>query len=175
MLGASLGGLIAQEFALTYPTLLNRLILVSTTFGGPNSLPTPKETLVAMMNRTGDPETDIRTGFKLFTHDEWCAAHPDLVQQYVQWRVAHPQPVPSYQRQAMAVPAYSAEDRVAQITAPTLIAHGEDDRVVPVENARRLAAKLPQAQLMIFKGGGHAFTIEQAELFNAAVVHFLKA
>ncbi len=175
VLGASLGGLIAQEFALTYPARLQRLVLVSTTFGGPNSLPTPKETLAAMMNRTGDPETDIRTGFRLFTHEEWCTAHPDLVEQYVQWRVAHPQPVPAYQRQAMAVPTYNAEDRVGQITAPTLIAHGEDDRVVPVENARRLAAKIPGARLMIFKGGGHAFTIEMAEAFNAAVVDFLKA
>ncbi len=174
VLGASLGGLIAQEFALAYPARLNRLILVSTSFGGPNSLPIPKETMMAMMNRTGDPETDIRTGFRLFTHDEWCQAHPDLVDQYVKWRVAHPQPVPAYQRQAMAVPSYNAEDRVSQITAPTLVAHGEDDRVVPVENARRLAAKLPHAQLMVFQGGGHAFTIEQAELFNAAVVQFLK-
>lgn len=175
VIGASLGGLIAQEFALSYPALLNRLILVSTSFGGPNSIPTPKETLMEMMNRTGDPETDIRTGFKLFTHAEWCAAHPDLVDQYVKWRVGHPQPVPAYQRQAAAVPAFNAESRVSQITAPTLVAHGEDDRVVPVENARLLAAKIPHSQLMIFPGGGHAFTIEMADEFNAAAIRFLQA
>jgi pimeloyl-ACP methyl ester carboxylesterase len=175
VIGASLGGMVAQEFALSYPAMLNRLALVSTSFGGPNSVPTPKETLAAVLNRTGNPETDIRNSFKLFTHDQWCDAHPDLVDQYVKWRVAHPQPVAAYQRQAMAPLAFNAEERVSQIAAPTLVAHGSDDRVVPVENARRLAAKIPNAKLMVFEGGGHAFTIEQADEFNSAVIQFLKA
>ncbi len=174
IIGASLGGLIAEEFALSYPEMVNKLVLVSASFGGPNSVPTPKETLVEMMNRTGNPETDIRNGFKLFTSAEWQQAHPELVNEYVMWRVAHPQPVPAYQRQAMATPGFNAEDRVAQIAAPTLIAHGDHDRVVPVENARMLAAKIKNSNLMIFPGGGHAFTIEMADQFNAAVEQFLK-
>jgi pimeloyl-ACP methyl ester carboxylesterase len=174
VVGASLGGLIAQEFALTYPAMVNRLVLVSTTFGGPHQIPTPKETLTAMLNRTGDPETDIRNNFKLFTSQEWQRAHPEIVDQYVQWRVAHPQPPAAYQRQALAVAPFNAEERVSKIAAPTLVAHGADDRVVPVENARLLAGKIPHSQLMIFPGGGHAFTIEMSDEFNAAVVKFLQ-
>jgi pimeloyl-ACP methyl ester carboxylesterase len=175
IVGASLGGLIAQEFALNYPAMVNKLVLVSTNFGGPNAIPTPKETIVEMMNRTGNPETDIRNNFKLFTSVEWQQAHPKIVDEYVQWRIAHPQPVAAYQRQAMATPGFNAEERVAQITAQTLIAHGDGDRVVPVENARLLAAKIPNARLMIFPIGGHAFTIEMADQFNAAVTQFLKS
>lgn len=173
VVGASLGGMIAQEFALSYPGLVDRLVLVSTAFGGPNSIPMPAETAAAVMKRTGDPETDIRTGFQLFTGDAWRKAHPEIVDEYVAWRVAHPQPPLPYQWQAMAAMGFNAEDRVSQITAPTLIAHGEDDRVVPVENARRLAAKIPSSRLEIFPGGGHAFTIEQAEAFNRCVTDFL--
>ncbi len=175
VLGASLGGLIAIEFALSCPDLLDRFVLASTSFGGPNSVPTPMETTVAMMNRTGDPETDIRNSFKFFTGEAWRETHAATVDEYVAWRVAHPQPVPAWQRQAMAVPMYNAEDRVSQIAAPTLILHGEDDRVVPVQNARLLAQKIPDARLEIFPGGGHAFNIEMDDAFNQAVTEFLQA
>ncbi len=175
VLGASLGGFIAQEFVLANPDMVDRLVLVSTSFGGPNSVPTPKETTMAMLaGRTGDPETDIRNNFKLFTSAAWQEAEPEIVTQYVQWRVAHPQPLPAYQRQAMAVPGYSSEDRLGQIKAPTLIMHGEQDRVVPVQNARLLAERIPGARLTIFSGGGHAFSIEMAEQFNRAVIAFLQ-
>ena len=175
ILGASLGGLIAQEFALDYPEMVNKFILVSTNFGGPNAIPMPRETILESMKRTGDPETDIRNNFKLFTSAEWQQANPEVVNEYVQWRVAHPQPVAAYQRQAMSVLPYNAEDRVARITAPTLIMHGDFDRVVPVGNASLLAAKIPGSKLMIFPNGNHAFTIEMPEQFNAAVVEFLKS
>jgi pimeloyl-ACP methyl ester carboxylesterase len=71
ILGASLGGMIAQQFAIDYPALLDRLVLASTTFGGLHSVPIPQDTLNAMLNRTGDPETNIRNGFKLFTGAAW--------------------------------------------------------------------------------------------------------
>jgi pimeloyl-ACP methyl ester carboxylesterase len=175
VIGASLGGFIAQEFALSFPAQLDRLVLVSTSFGGPHSVPTPPETIAAMLNRTGNPETDIRNSFKLFTNEKWQESHPEIIDQYVQWRVAHPQPGMAYQRQAMAPAGFNAEDRLAQITAKTLVAHGEEDRVVPVENGRMLASKIANSRLMIFPKGGHAFTIEQADEFNKAVTEFLKA
>jgi pimeloyl-ACP methyl ester carboxylesterase len=174
VIGASLGGFIAQEFALAYPGMLDRLVLASTSFGGPHSAPTPPETLAAMLNRTGNPETDIRNSFKLFTSEAWQQAHPELVDEYVTWRVAHPQPGAAYMRQAAASLGFNAEGRVPQISAPTLIAHAENDRVVPVENAHLLAKAIPNAKLVIFPNAGHAFTIELAQEFNQMVVEFLK-
>ncbi len=174
VMGASLGGLIAQEFALSYPALLEKLVLAATTFGGPKSIPLPAETAAAMLNRTGDPETDIRNSFKLFTSAEWQQAHPEIVDEYVRWRVAHPQPVAAYQRQAVATMGFDVEGRISQITAPTLIMHAENDRVVPVENARLLAEKIPNSKLLIFPKAGHAFNIELDQAYNQAVIDFLK-
>ncbi len=174
ILGASLGGVIAQEFVLSYPEMVDRLILASTSFGGPHSIPTPPETTAAMMNRTGNPETDIRNNFKLFTSEEWQQRRADLVNQYVEWRVAHPQPVAAYMHQAKAVPAFNAEDRVAQIKAPTLIIHGELDRVVPVENGRLLASRIPNSKMVILPQGPHAINIECEDEFNREVINFLK-
>ena len=90
------------------------------------------------------------------------------------WRVAHPQPVAAYQRQAMAVPGYDGEARVTRIKAPALVCHGDADRVMPVANAYSLAARIPGAQLKIFPGGGHAFTMEMDHAFNQTVIEFLK-
>jgi len=177
IIGASLGGLIAQEFALTYPQMVNRLVLASTGFGGPHMVKPSFFDLIPMMltmRRSGDPAEDIRRSFTLFTSQAWCAQHGDLVKQYVDWRVAHPQPPDAYKRQNAAVKTFDAEDRIGQIKAPVLIIHGEKDRVVPVKNAHLLKSKLPQAALVIIPEAGHAAPIQCAEQFNATVTQFLK-
>jgi len=177
IIGASLGGLVAQEFALTYPEMLNHLVLASTGFGGPHMVQPSFLSLIPMlltMRRSGDPALDIRRSFALFTSKAWCAQHDDLVTQYVNWRVAHPQPPEAYKRQQAAVKTFDGEDRIGQIKAPVLIIHGANDRVVPVKNASLLKSKLPSAQLIIIPDAGHAAPIQYAEQFNAAVAQFLK-
>lgn len=177
IIGASLGGLIAEEFALTYSEMTNRLVLASTGFGGPHMVKPSIFALVPMlltMRRSGDPALDIRRSFELFTSPEWCAQHGDLLNQYVDWRVAHPQPPEAYKRQNAAVKIYDCEYRVGQIKAPVLIIHGANDRVVPVKNAQLLKGKLPQAQLVIIPDAGHAAPIQCAEQFNETVTQFLK-
>lgn len=177
IVGASLGGLIAQEFALTYSQMVNRLVLASTGFGGPHMVSPSIFALLPMlltMRRSGDPALDIRRSFTLFTSKAWCAQHDDLVTQYVEWRVAHPQPPAAYKRQQAAVKTFDGEARIGQIQAPVLIIHGANDRVVPVKNAHLLKSKLPQAQLVIIPDAGHAAPIQCAEQFNSTVTQFLK-
>ncbi len=177
IVGASLGGLIAQEFALAYPQMVDRLVLASTGFGGPHMVTPSIFALIPMlltMRRSGDPALDIRRSFALFTSQEWCAQNAGLVTQYVDWRVAHPQPPAAYKRQQAAVKTFDGENRIGQIQSPVLIIHGANDRVVPVKNAHLLKSKLPQAQLVILPDAGHAAPIQRAEQFNATVTQFLK-
>jgi 3-oxoadipate enol-lactonase len=124
------------------------------------------------MRKSGDPTKDTRSMFELLTTREWFRAHPDVVDEYVAWRVAQPQPPAAYERQR-ATAGYSVEKRVAQIVAPTLIVHGAQDRIVPVKNAHLLAARIPNAKLVILPSAGHACMIDSAEEFNRAVVEFL--
>ncbi len=177
VVGASLGGLIAEEFALAYPQMVNRLVLADTGFGGPHMAKPSFLDLLPMlltMRRSGDPAKDIQRSFELFTSKEWCQQHADLVKQYVDWRVAHPQPPAAYNLQKGAVNTYGCEDRLAQIKVPVLIVHGAKDRIVPVKNAHLLHEKLPQAELFIIPDSGHAAPIQRAEDFNATLVRFLK-
>ena len=175
VVGASLGGLIAQEFALAHPALLDRLVLVSTTFGGRRAVaPSLADHIRSLpkLRRSGDLTADTRSMFELLTTREWFRAHPGVVDEYVAWRVAHPQPPRAYERQR-ATSGYSVAKRVAQIAVPTLVVHGGKDRIVPVKNAHLLAARIPHAKLAILPNAGHACMIDHADEFNRAVIEFL--
>ncbi|MEZ4515719.1 MAG: alpha/beta fold hydrolase [Chloroflexota bacterium] len=170
--GASLGGLVAQEFALTRPQMLDKMVLAATAPKRPSPRLRDLFSILKTMRRTGDPATDIRKSFELFTTPEWFAANDDVVQQYVDWRVSHPQPPYAYNRQQEATKTFNAEDRVGQIKAPTLILHGTEDRVVPVSYGKWLEQHIPGSQLALIRAG-HAVNIEQYEWFNSKIVDFL--
>ena len=68
---------------------------------------------------------------------------------------------------------FNAETRVEGIRSPTLVLSGDADAIVPVENSRNLAAKIPGAKLHIVDGGSHTFFIERANEFNQLVTDFL--
>jgi pimeloyl-ACP methyl ester carboxylesterase len=57
---------------------------------------------------------------------------------------------------------------------PTLVLHGTEDQVIAVQNARLLAARIPDAELVLLEGAGHLYHSEQAEEADAAVLDFLR-
>lgn len=173
VVGASMGGFIAQEFALRHPGRLDRLVLCCTSPGGPHSVPIPPETIAVLAQRTGDPRVDLERFLALSTGESYRTAHPDDIEAHIAWRVAHPQPVYAYHRQLAAAASHDAMDRLQMIRAATLICHGTADRIVPSANARMLAERIPDARLRFFEGGSHQFFWEQAEAFNRLVIEFL--
>ena len=68
---------------------------------------------------------------------------------------------------------FNVESRVEGIAIPTLVLSGDADEIVPVQNSRNLAAKIPGAELRVIEGGGHMFFSERAEEFNQLVTEFL--
>ena len=78
-----------------------------------------------------------------------------------------------YKSQFNAAINFDAESRLEEIKRPTLVLSGDADAIVPVQNSRNLAAKIPGAKLHIIAGGSHMFFIEQAEEFNRVVTEFL--
>jgi pimeloyl-ACP methyl ester carboxylesterase len=80
------------------------------------------------------------------------------------------------ERQGRGILAWNGT-RVARLKAirvPTLVLVGRDDILTPPEFSRRLAGLIPRARLAVLPGG-HAFFIEEAELFNRAMLRFLRA
>jgi pimeloyl-ACP methyl ester carboxylesterase len=173
ILGISLGGCVAQEFALRYPERVNRLVLCSTSFGGARTIAPASDVLVALVTPVADRD-DLRDRVALSVSEEFAAAHPGEIDQMVAWRLENPQPFFAYRRQMMSAVGWASEDRLQQIAAPTLILAGTADRVIPVGNAQLLADAIPGAQLQLLEGAGHLIQVEQPEAFNSAVVEFLK-
>jgi len=65
--------------------------------------------------------------------------------------------------------------RIGQITAPTLVIHGESDRLVPPANALLIAERIPGARLVLIPRASHIFSTDQPDLATTAVEEFLAA
>jgi 3-oxoadipate enol-lactonase len=173
--GVSFGGRIAQHFALRYPEKTLGLILGATTCGGPHSVPTDAATRNEMMSLRGlPPEKGAREGLRFFFTRDFIEKNPDLVEKMVAGMLAYPPPPHGQMRQSQAGVAHDTYERLPEIKAPTLVIHGEADRISPVENGRILASRIPNAELAILKNSGHLFMYEAEDESNRIILDFLK-
>ena len=66
-------------------------------------------------------------------------------------------------------------NRLSQITAPTLVIHGETDKLAPPENGKMRAERIKGAKLVMLPHASHAFIIDQTEAAHRAITEFLRA
>jgi len=175
VLGASLGGMIAQELAVRYPDRVGRLILACTTPGWPFAypMPLPSVRLIGTSRRL-PPDEAVRRNVENALSAATVAERPELVQQIIGGQPSLSEPEPgAWQAQAAAGGRYAGSLRQRRIRARALILHGTADRVVDPRNARLLAARIQHAELVTFPGLGHLFFWEDPEAFAATVTSFL--
>ena len=166
VLGTSLGGMVAQELALAAPSRVDKLVLVSTTPGGPESFPMPEQTVKLM--------TSGATLRQFVENALAPPADPELVERILRHRERTAQPFDAWSAQAAAGAAFAALDRIEAISAPTLVLHGTEDAVVDSRNATLVAERIPHACVELFAGGGHLFFWEQPDRFVDVVTEFLR-
>jgi pimeloyl-ACP methyl ester carboxylesterase len=171
VIGISLGGMVAQELVLAHPERVWKLVLCSTTAGGPKAVPTPQQT-VALMARA--PRLDPAEALRLFVTNALSPeASSELVDEIVAYRRANPPDPAGWYALAAAGAAHDAMARLGGIRVPTLVVHGTADNVVDVENASLLADAIPSARLELFEGVGHLLPWERPEAFTTLVEEFL--
>ena len=176
VIGASFGGFVAQEFALKYPAMTRRLVLCCTSFGGPNHVAPAPETLAALASTKGlNSEERMRQNLLMAFTPEFLETQAAQVDEIVHLRATNEVPEHIYLSQLYAAMNFDSESRLAEIASPTLVLSGDADVIVPVQNSRNLAAKIPGAKLELVAGGSHTFFIEQAPEFNRLVTEFLAA
>ena len=73
----------------------------------------------------------------------------------------------------LSPPVHFDEAALATITQPTLVVHGDDDKIVPLAAGRYFAQNLPNARLEVFGDTGHWLQIEQGPTFAALLRAFL--
>ncbi len=170
--GVSMGGMIAQEFALQYPQRVRSLILGCTNAGGPHVVNAAPEVLQILMRQGMTPE-EAKEAIIPFIYDAGTARariDEDMAIR-MKW---YPTPQ-GYLGQLQGILAWEAYSRIAQIKSPTLIIHGETDQLVPVANAQLIAERIPHAKLVLIPHASHVFETDQPGVANRAIMEFLSA
>lgn len=178
VMGHSMGGYVAQAFALACPQPLTHLILSATNFGGPHHIPVTQEALAILMDTSSDAATRARNGIVVSCAPGFAAREPDFVQTWLARRATHPITPAGYQAQmgvglGLMSEEASFEHKLSRITAPTLILSGDQDKVVPPGNVDLLAARIPNSRTAVIENAGHFFPFEQAETAVRLITEFI--
>lgn len=172
IVGNSLGGRIAVAMATEHPERLSKLVLM----GSPGPGMTPSEGLKALRSYEPSPEAMRDLLVEYFAVDPSIIT-PELVQIRHEASVApgvHETYVAMFNdpKHAGTALAFDLEE-LARITTPTLLVHGREDRVIPLDSALSMLNVLPNADLHVFSRCGHWTQIERTSEFVAVVDQFL--
>ncbi|MFZ0634767.1 MAG: alpha/beta fold hydrolase [Candidatus Acidiferrales bacterium] len=170
--GVSMGGMIAQEFALQYPKRVRSLILGCTASGGTHAVKAEPEAL-QILRRQGMSPSELSEAIMPFIYD--AATSRSLIDEDMAIRMKWYPTLQGYTGQIQGILGWEAYSRIDQITAPTLVIHGETDRLIPAANARLIANRIPGAKLVLIPHASHIFETDQPGMANRAIIEFLAA
>ena len=160
VVGVSFGGMVAQEYAVTFPERVTRLALVCTSSGGEGKPSYPLHEL-AKRPAAEQAALSVQLVDTRFT-PEWLAEHPHDVAM-LQARANRPERTPEQRRgelaQLDARANHDVWERLPKITAPTLVAGGRYDGIAPPANSEAIASQIPGAELRLYEGG-HLFFVQ---------------
>jgi len=175
--GESFGSLLAQYFTLQYPERVRSLILASSGTG-----PGDKEHSVLSQGywnflrdfSSGTPEERAEAMIRFFFTQEYIDNHPDYFEKRREkMKTTVPNSPHGMTRLGQAQAIANTYDRLPDIKAPSLIVHGEADMIIPVENARILASRIPNAELVTLPNTGHAL-VEAGDKLYGVILDFLR-
>jgi pimeloyl-ACP methyl ester carboxylesterase len=172
VVGASLGGMIAQRLALRHSGRVRSLVLACTTPGGRRSVRAAGEVMAALVEGGGDPATVYRRNAWFLYGDDTRTNHPERIEEDLEYRGKIPTTPAGYLGQLQAAMGHDAWDELPSLTVPTLVVHGEADLLIPTPNARLLAERVPGAELLLLPGAGHMLQADAGEVVRAAVLRF---
>jgi len=177
MLGASLGGFIAQAFAAKYGNLINKLILVNTAFGGPKYIPLSQEVLNTMLYG-GKGNTPLEKAVDALSYsfsEDFVKEKRTIIENIARELLENPQPPYAYQGQAIVGATFNMENEAKTIRNKTLVIVADKDKIVPMGNGINLHKAIPKSKFVMIKDAGHLSFIEKYEEFNNIVKNFLES
>ena len=176
VIGASLGGMVAQELAIAHPERVDGLILACTAPGWPSAYPMPVASMRMLAATTGlTAEAALRRHTENALSARTVRDHPELASRLVEIQRSRPADTRALSAQAAAGARYAGRLRQRRIRARTLVLQGGADTVVDPRNARLLADLIPGAELVIFPELGHLLFWEDPDGFADATASFLLA
>jgi pimeloyl-ACP methyl ester carboxylesterase len=165
VVGISFGGMVAQEFAVSYPQRVEKLVLLCTSAGGDagSSYPLHELGVLPADQRAARITTLTDTRFT----PEWLATHPDDAAMVTMRneQAAISKSKETIQGEMLQLGArinHDVSDRLHLVTAPTFVTAGRFDGIAPVSNSEEIVKRLPDATLSIYEGG-HIFTAQDRQ------------
>lgn len=175
VLGSSLGGHVALTLALEAPELVRSLLLFATGGGGPGRVRRSRDVAHAIGEAVAlsDPEFAERTMPFTFAPG-WAEANAERFHEIIAARIEEPTPYELLEAHAAACYRFYEEGCQAErISVPALVVHGDQDLIIPVENGRMLAKRLPHVEYTELPGRGHNVMLEDPPTFARLVLEFL--
>ena len=170
--GVSMGGMIAQEFAIQYPHRVRSLVLGCTACGGKQSIPAAPNVIQTLMARATMAPEEGAEAMVPFIYD---ASTPRArIEEDLAIRRRTFPTAEGYLAQVQGILAWTCFDRLGQIHAPTLIVHGETDQLVPPQNALTLHQNIAGSRLVMLPHASHLFMTDHPETAQSVVLDFLR-
>ncbi len=170
VVGISMGGLISQEIALTAPERLTSLCLVATHAGTAHAV-WDAEALAMLGNRG---EMTVQEAAEMSLPFNYAPGTPrERIEE--DWAVRFPLAASpaGYLNQLAGASQWSGLERLPSLQVPTLVLHGEIDRLVPADNGRMLAKAIPGAELVVVPDANHILMTDQPEQVEKALLDWL--
>ncbi|MSP62127.1 MAG: alpha/beta fold hydrolase [Myxococcales bacterium] len=190
VVGLSMGGMIAQEIALSHPARLGALVLAAT-FARParEVLETTERgsqavagapSLLGLLGRGAggaavDPLQMMRFLMPLVFSKQFLRERRDWLFQFFARSMGYGFSMEAFFGQVSAVLAHDTTSRLGGLSLPTLVITGTADALVPPHHSDELSRLIPGARLLRFEGATHGLQLEIADRFNASVLEFLAA
>ncbi len=166
VVGISMGGLMAQELALSHPERVRSLCLMATHPGSADGV-WPAEVHAFLADRIGMSAEESRESSIPFNYA--AGTSRELIEQDWAVRAGGTAGPVGYAAQG-GTALWAGLSRIPQITAPTLVMYGEKDRLVDPANAALLAGAIPGAKLAAVPDANHVLTTDQPELVNGMLL-----
>jgi pimeloyl-ACP methyl ester carboxylesterase len=183
LIGNSMGGFVAAELALSFPTRVEKLVLVSAAglaieYQRRQPLLFAASIFTAVTARTGARATEpvVRRPRLRRLFLQGVVRYPERLSGPLTWELVQGAEKPGFIPALEALTNYSYRDRLSSIEVPTLIVWGRNDLLVPVGDAERYERLIgDNARSVVFDETGHVAMIERSARFNRAVADFIAA
>lgn len=162
VVGASMGGAVAQEFALNFPDRLSALVLLGT-FAGNKQLVPPDSSVIELFEHALTIKSKIerwRHALPASFSESYLRQNEDLALE-LELKGFRYTTDDTLRWHGRAVSQFEAYDRLPSISAPCLVMHGTADPVMPFENGQILAERLTNSKLIALEGVGHLLAVEK--------------
>jgi len=174
IMGASMGGAVAQEFAIKNPQMAGKLVLLCTYMKADAFIHQLAKFWMQSVEKTG--HVLLCEGILPWLYTREFFENQQMALDWARKLIREQEPfysIQGFKWKAQAALEADTSKRIHKIKAPVLVVAGELDLVVPPALCKQLADAIPGARFTIIRGGGHAFFDEKPFELNEVMLNFL--